>query len=157
MAATGNITEDLEAIRQLVRPGTFSFDVYERDGLFPWSLPATEEEIDAASARLPGLPDEVIEIFRVSANVVAGGLNFKRGLDGMTVYDREFYISATGFGFGFKPSDELDANRTVEDDDGWVPNDGDLVFLGSNLAMPTTGPHSGVVYWGGASSRLAPE
>ena len=64
MAATGNITEDLEAIRELVRPGTYGFEVYEIEGWFPWSPPATEEEIEAARARVPGRPDEVPESSR---------------------------------------------------------------------------------------------
>ncbi len=31
MAATGNITEDLEALRELVVPGTCSYDFFVRD------------------------------------------------------------------------------------------------------------------------------
>ena len=130
----------------LVRPGTYGFDVYERDGLFPWSPPATGEEIEAARMRLPGLPEEVIELYRVSANVVAGGLEFKRSIDGITAYDRSLLLAEEGFGIGFSPSDHLETNRTIENDDGWVPGNGDILFLGGGFAMPTNGPHLGVVY-----------
>ena len=161
MAATGNITADLEAIRALVRPGTFGFEVYEIEGWFPWSPPATDKEIEAACARMPGLPDEVIEIFRVSANVVAGGLNFKWGLEDMAPYHKQEYYEGTGRAIGFIPSDDLHTDISVENDNGWVPDDGDIVFLGNSSAMPTTGPHLGVVYttgflgWQRAAYRLS--
>ena len=152
MAASGNITEDLEAIRDLLRPGTYGFEVYEIENWVPWSPPASEEEIGAAKSRLPGLPDEVVEIFRLSANVVAGGLDFKWGLADVAAYDRQQYIDSTGFGIGFVPSDDLHTNKTIEDDNGWVPQDGDLVFF-AGFAMPINGPHMGVIYTGGHLGR----
>ncbi len=141
MAATGNITEDLEAIRDLVRPGTYGFEVYERDGLVPWSPPATEEEIEAARMRLPELPDEVIEIFRVSLNIEAAALRFQDGLDGVQRYSRQERIDHIGCPMFFSNG----VTEFVEHDGGWVP-DGDFLHIGLDISVATGGPHTGVVY-----------
>ncbi len=141
MAATGNITEDLEAIHELVRPGTYGFEVYERDGLVPWSPPATEDVIEAALARLPELPDEVVEIFRVSANVEAAALRFQDGFDGVQRYSRQEQVDHIGCPIFFSNG----VTEFVEHDGDWVP-DGDFLHIGLDVSVATGGPHTGIVY-----------
>ena len=141
--ATGNITEDLQAIRELIRPGTYGFDVYVIENRFPWSPPASEEAIERLRTRVPEVPDEVIEIFGVTENLIAGFLNFRDGLDGVHQYSRAYTISEIGTPTSFSN----ETREFAEDDDGWVP-DGDFLRVAQDLRVATGGPHTGVIYTG---------
>ncbi len=155
MAGTGNVVEDLEAIRKAQVPGTYMYDIHVQAGRVPWWRPASGLAIKFLKEEIPEVPDDLIDLLSVTEVPASGILDFMGPIGSGYHGSLRAYSSAVHSDiapFGFVPSDEIHrkTNRTRDDDDGWVP-DGDLFWFqvqnnNRNLGMAMGGPNHGRVY-----------
>ncbi|MFT7474218.1 MAG: hypothetical protein ACI81L_001139 [Verrucomicrobiales bacterium] len=68
MVASGSITIDVEAIRELVAPGSHSTQFRQ----WPWSAPTSDTTLARALSEYDQLPSEVVELFSITESFTAG-------------------------------------------------------------------------------------
>jgi len=162
VVATGNVVEDLEAIREAQIPGTYLYDIWERLRLVPWAPPASRLAITCLQEEIPDISDDLLDLLSVTEVPAAGILDFMGPLGtnfGGSLVASSQEVNSCIAPWSFVQSDDL---RSRDNDDGWVP-DGDLFWFQAqnnnrNLGMAMGGQNDGVVYsmsFGSSIQRIA--
>jgi len=156
VVATGSVVEDLEAIREAQVPGTYMYKYWDHLGLVPWTPPASGLAIECLKQEIPEVPDGLVDLLSVTEVPATGILDFLQPLGtnfggSLLAYSEE--VNRDIAPLSFVPSDAIhyETNRTLDNDDGWVPEGDDLAWFQTNnndrnLGMAVSGPIRGRIY-----------